>query len=475
MNSQHRQIRDWSRRTFLGNSFAGIGSLALASLPGISEMDCLTKSWSNPLPSLPHFAARAKRVVHLCMDGGPSQLESFDPKPALDRIDGQPFPASFMAGEQRGQLHGKEMLARKSFAKFKKWGQAGIEISELFSQIGTIADELCVVRSMSTEQINHDAALAFMNTGSIIKGQPGIGSQILYGLGLETNDLPGYVVMTSGGPVTQSDSSLQWTAGMLPSRYQGIVFQSPGVPVHFVCNSGDVCQSTYRHVKAGIQLREGQLAERDFDAEVERRIAQNEMTLQLQAAAPELTDMSSESQQTLDMYGVEELGDGSFGSNCLLARRLLERDVRYVQLHHRGWDHHSDLKRNLTVSANACDRPSAALVKDLKRLGMLEDTLVVWGGEFGRSPMAQGSGRDHHIDAFSIWMAGGGIKPGTVYGSTDELGYHCVENKVSVHDLHATMLHLFGIDHSRLTNSFQGPDVTLAGVAPSRVVTDILT
>ena len=474
MNSQHRQIRDLSRRTFLGNSLAGISSLALASLPGIPEVNRLSETCPYPLPSLPHFPARAKRVVHLCMAGGPSQLESFDPKPALDKIDGQPFPASFIKCEQRGQLRGKELLARKSFVNFRKWGQAGIEISELFPHIGSIADELCVIRSMSTEQINHDAALSFMNTGSIIKSQPGIGSRILYGLDERSKDLPGYVVMTSGGPVTQSEPSLLWTVGMLPSRYQGIVFQSPRTPVQSICNSSGACQSTHRQIVSGMQRGNGALAEKDCDAEVKRQIAQNEMSLQLRAAAPELTDMAGESQQTLDMYGVKDLGDGSFASNCLLARRLLERDVRYVQLHHRGWDHHSDLKRNFTVSSTACDRPSAALVKDLKRLGMLEDTLVVWGGEFGRSPMAQGSGRDHHIDAFSIWMAGGGIKPGTVYGSTDELGYHCVENKVSVHDLHATMLHLFGIDHSRLTRSLQGPDVKLAGVAPSRVVTDLL-
>ena len=434
---------DWSRRTFLSRSFAGIGSFALASLVGNDQASASDNLPWPTLQGLPHHAPKAKRIVHLCMAGGPSHLESFDPKPELDKIDGQDFPTSFTAGQQLAQLQNAKLKARKSFAKFKKWGEAGIEISEVFPHIGSIADEICVVRSMKTEQINHDTAHAFMNTGSIIKGRPSMGSWMLYGLGAETENLPGYVVMTSQGPGAQPVSARQWSAGFLPSKFQGVAFQSKGQPVHYIGNPDGVCQSTQRQVVAEVQRINGLLTDRHYDPEIATRIAQYEMAFQMQSAVPELADMSEESKDTLEMYGVKQPGDGSFASNCLLARRLLERGVRFVQLYHRGWDHHGNLEKDFTTSAKACDRPSAALVKDLKQRGLLEDTLIVWGGEFGRTPMAQGSGRDHHINAFSLWMAGGGIKPGTVYGATDELGYNSVENVVTVHDLHATMLHLF--------------------------------
>jgi len=475
----HQQL-NWSRRTFLSNSFAGIGSLALASLAGGKSAwadDLAKQGTDHPWPALtgfPHHAARAKRIVHLCMAGGPSHLESLDPKPELDKIDGNPFPDSFTAGEQLAQLQGAKLKARKSFIKFKKWGKSGTEISELFPNIGSIADDICVVRSMKTEQINHDTAHAFMNTGSIIKGRPCMGSWLLYGLGAETENLPGYVVMTSQGPGAQPVSARQWSAGVLPSKYQGVAFQSKGSPVHYIGNPSGVCQSTQRQVVNEVQRINGLLAERYYDPEVETRISQYEMAFKMQSAVPDLTDMSTETQATLDLYGVKQPGDGTFASNCLLARRLLERGVRFVQLYHRGWDHHSDLNKNFTIAAKDCDQASAALVKDLKQRGLLEDTLVVWGGEFGRTPMAQGTGRDHHINAFSIWMAGGGVKPGMTYGKTDELGYRSVENIVNVRDLHATMLHLFGIDHDRFTKKFQGLDLKLTGVEPSRVVHDII-
>ncbi len=473
------RLRDWSRRTFLSNSFAGIGSFALASLLGHppTVVGQQREEVAHPWPArhgLPHYAPRAKRIVHLCMAGGPSHLESLDPKPELERIDGQPFPESFTAGQQLAQLQNAKLVARKSFCKFQKWGQSGIEISELFPQIGSLADELCVIRSMTTEQINHDTAHAFMNTGSIIKGRPCMGSWLLYGLGAETENLPGYVVMTSEGPGAQPVSARQWSAGFLPSKYQGVAFQSRGRPVHYIGNPDGVCQSTQRQVVDEIQRVNGLLAERHVDPEIETRIAQYEMAFQMQSAVPDLIDMSGESPETLALYGVKQPGDGSFASNCLLARRLLERGVRFVQLYHRGWDHHGNLEKDFTKSAGDCDRPSAALVQDLKQRGLLDDTLVLWGGEFGRTPMAQGSGRDHHINAFSLWMAGGGVRPGMVYGATDELGYRSVENAVSVHDLHATLLHLFGIDHQRFTEKFQGLDLKLTGVEPSRVVHDII-
>ncbi len=431
----------------------------------------------HPWPALkgfPNYAPKAKRIVHLCMAGGPSHVESLDPKPELDRIDGQAFPSSFTDGQQLAQLQNAELKARKSFTKFKKWGDSGMEMSELFPHTGKLADDMCVIRSMTTEQINHDTAHAFMNSGSIIKGRPCMGSWLLYGLGAETANLPGYVVMTSSGPGAQPVSARQWSAGFLPSKFQGVAFQSSGAPVHYIGNPDGVCQSTQRQVIDEVGRLNGMLAQRHTDPEIDTRIAQYEMAFKMQSAVPELTDMSQESKQTLEAYGVKRPGDGSYASNCLLARRLLERGVRFVQLYHRGWDHHSNLIPNFTTSAKATDQPTAALVKDLKDRGMLEDTLVIWGGEFGRTPMAQGSGRDHHINAFSCWMAGGGVKGGMTYGATDELGYRSVENVVSVHDLHATMLHLFGVDHEKLRVQFQGLDLKLTGVEPSRIVTDIL-
>lgn len=408
------------------------------------------------------------------MAGGPSHLESLDPKPELDRIHDQPFPESFTAGQQLAQLQGAQLKARKSFVKFRKWGESGLEMSELFPLTGEHMDDLCVIRSMVTEQINHDTAHAFMNTGSIIKGRPCMGSWLLYGLGAETENLPGYVVMTSSGPGAQPVSARQWSAGVLPSRFQGVAFQSSGAPVHYIGSPEGVCQSTQRQVIEEVQRLNGLLAERKVDPEIDTRIAQYEMAFRMQTAVPELTDTSSETQQTLDNYGIKTSGDGSYASNCLMARRLLERGVRFVQLYHRAWDHHSNLEKNFTISAKATDRPTAALLQDLKERGLLEDTLVIWGGEFGRTPMAQGSGRDHHINAFSLWMAGAGVKGGMAYGATDELGYRSVQDVVSVHDLHATMLHLFGVDHERLRVQFQGLDLKLTGVEPSRVVSDIL-
>ncbi len=471
-----KRALEWSRRTFISRSFAGIGSFALASLlerESLAARPSEDHPWPS-LPNLPHYPPKAKRIVHLCMAGGPSHLESFDPKPQLDRIDGQPFPESMTEGQELAQLQNTKLLARKAFCSFRPWGQSGIEISSLFPHIGSMADDICVIRSMTTEQINHDTAHAFMNTGSIIKGRPSMGSWLLYGLGAETSELPGYIVMTSQGPGAQPVSARQWSAGVLPSRYQGIAFQSQGRPVHYIGNPDGVCQSTQRQVVDEIQRLNGMLSRNCFDPEIETRVAQYEMAFKMQTAVPDLADLSDESEQTLALYGIKSPGDGSFASNCLMARRLLERGVRFVQLYHRGWDHHSNLAKDFTTAAQACDQPSAALVKDLKQRGLLDDTLVLWGGEFGRTPMAQGSGRDHHINAFSVWMAGGGSKQGVVYGGTDELGYRSVENVVSVHDLHATMLALFGIDHERFTTKFQGLDLKLTGVEPCRVVHDII-
>jgi hypothetical protein len=321
---------------------------------------------------------------------------------------------------------------------------------------------------MYTDQINHDPAHAFMNTGSIIKGRPSMGSWLLYGLGAETDDLPGFVVLTSQGKSgLQPISARQWSSGFLPSKFQGILFQSKGQAVHYVGNPEGVCQSTQRQVIEEVNRLNGMLAEERIDPEIQTRISQYELAFRMQTSVPALTDFCSESKSTLELYGVKEPGDGSFASNCLLARRLAERGVRFIQLYHRAWDHHGDIEKDMPVAAKDVDQGSAALVKDLKQRGMLDDTLIIWGGEFGRTPMGQGTGRDHHIHAFSVWLAGGGIKGDLTWGRTDELGYRHIEDeqKVHVHDLHATMLYLCGIDHKRLTYRFQGRDFRLTDVA----------
>ena len=314
-----------------------------------------------------------------------------------------------------------------------------------------------------------------MNSGSILKGRPSMGSWLLYGLGAESQDLPGYVVMVSrGAGADQPISARQWSAGFLPSKFQGVQFQSKGSAVHYVGSPDGVCQSTQRQVIDEIQRLNGMLREERVDPEIDTRISQYEMAFRMQSSVPELSDMRDEPQHVLDLYGVKQAGDGSFASNCLLARRMLERGVRFVQLYHRGWDHHGNIDKDMPATAKLTDQPAAALVKDLKQRGMLEDTLVIWGGEFGRTPMGQGSGRDHHIKAFSLWMAGAGIKPGIVHGATDELGYASVQDIVHVRDLHATLLHQFGIDHSRFSTKFQGLDYKLTGVEPAKAIKAIM-
>ncbi len=472
-----------NRRTFLSRAGVGLGSLALGSLlhPELTRAANAIPSSAPPGKWLGavyprHLPVRAKRVIHLCMAGGPSHLESFDPKPELDRLSGQPFPESFTKGQQLAQLQNTQLKARGSFVKFNKHGQSGQEISDLFPNIAQVADDICVVRSMVTEQINHDPAQAFMNSGSILKGRPSMGSWLLYGLGAETDSLPGFVVFVSqgkGGGV-QPVSARQWSSGFLPSKFQGIQFQSRGNAVHYVGYPEGVCQSQQRLVIDEVQRLNGMLAEEKYDPEIQTRISQYEMAFRMQTSVPELTDFGQEPKHILEMYGVKPPGDGSFASNCLLARRLAERGVRFIQLYHRAWDHHADIQRNMPIAARECEQASAALIKDLKQRGMLDETLVIWGGEFGRTPMGQGTGRDHHILAFSLFLAGGGIKSGMTYGATDELGYRSVQNVVSMHDLHATMLHVCGIDFQKFSMKFQGLDARLTGVDPCRVVKDLL-
>ena len=459
----HRTSDVLMRRAFLSRAACGFGGLALAGLfGGTASAD---ERWRGVITK-PHHPVKAKRIIHLCMAGGPSHLETFDFKQALKDLHDKPFPDSFTKGQQLAQLQNTTLKARGPFAEFKKWGKSGQEISTLFPHLGSIADELCIIRSMHTEQINHDTAHAFMNTGSIIKGRPSWGSWMTYGLGSETQDLPGFVVMTSQGKGggAQPVSARQWSSGFLPSKFQGIQFQSKGDAVHYVANPAGVDHSMQRGVIDEVNRLNGLLDTRIHDPEIATRISQYEMAFRMQTSVPDLTDMSKEPKEVLERYGIKKPGDGTFASNCLLARRMAERGVRFIQLYHRAWDHHGNIEKDMPIAAGETDKSSAALIMDLKERGLLDDTLVLWGGEFGRTPMGQGSGRDHHILGFSVALAGGGIKPGITFGGTDELGYKAVDHPVSVHDLHATMMHLCGIDHLKLTYRTQGRDFRLTDV-----------
>jgi hypothetical protein len=476
MNLTHHEqfAQALNRRAFLRSSGIGLGSAALASL---LTRDSRADAAQPGLPGLPHHLPRAKRVIFLCMAGGPSHLETFDYKPKLAELDGQPMPEEYTRGQPIAQLQGQELKCLGPLTKFRKHGRSGQEISDFLPWQSKLADDICIVRSMVTEQINHDPAHTFMNTGTAISGRPSMGSWINYGLGSDGDDLPGFVVLTSvGGRNPQPIASRQWAAGFLPSRYQGVEFNSAGDPVHYVRSPDGVAPGQQRELVDAIQTlnrhRDGEV----HNPEISTRIAAYEMAFRMQSSVPDLMDLSGEPRHVLEMYGAEP-GDGSFASNCLLARRLAERGVRFIHLYHRGWDHHGDLAKYMNVCCKLTDRPTYALLTDLKQRGMLEDTLIIWGGEFGRTPMFQGKGgpgRDHHIKGFSMWLAGGGIRGGTTYGATDELGYNAIENVVHVRDLHATMLHLLGINHKRFSVKYQGLDMRLTGVEEARVVQDIL-
>jgi uncharacterized protein (DUF1501 family) len=472
-----------SRRTFLGRAGLSIGSAALSGLLGAgparaAERGGEGRTQAGGLEGLPHFAPKARRVIFLYMAGGPSHLETFDYKPKLAAMDGRPMPQSFTRGQPIAQLQGQELRCLAPQFPFRRCGRSGQEVAEVLPHTAQMADDLCIVRSLHTDQINHDPAHTVMNTGTSLPGRPSMGAWVTYGLGSACDDLPGFVVLTSeGGRNPQPIAARQWSAGLLPGRYQGVLFRSKGDPVHYVGSPPGVSRARQRRLVEAVQELDALTNVAAGDPEVETRVAQYEMAFRMQASVPELMDLSGEPRHVLQMYGARP-GDGSFASNCLLARRLAERGVRFIQLYHRGWDHHGDLAAYMKTCCGLCDRPAAALVRDLKQRGLLEDTLVIWGGEFGRTPMFQGKGenpgRDHHIRGFSMWLAGGGVKGGLTYGATDELGYAAVEDPVHVHDLHATMLHLLGIDHERLTYRSQGLDVRLTGVEKARVVHDIL-
>jgi hypothetical protein len=462
-----------SRRHFLGQ--AALGTAALASL--------LEKEGRAAAPALPHFAPRAKRVIFLFQSGGPSHLELLDYKPKLAGLHGSELPDSIRQGQRlTGMTSGQ-----KSFPviapgfKFSRHGKAGAWLSELLPHTARVVDDLCVVRSMHTEAINHDPAITFLQTGSQQPGRPSFGSWLSYGLGSEASDLPAFVVMISHGSGKDANQGLLdrlWGSGFLPSNHQGVKLLGGRDPVLYLSDPPGIDRKLRREMLDGLAGLNRLGHERDGDPEIQTRIAQYEMAFRMQASVPDLTDLSREPEKVVNLYGPDARKPGSFAANCLLARRLAERGVRFIQLYHRGWDNHGGLPTNLPKQCLDVDQPQAALIADLKQRGLLDDTLVIWGGEFGRTVYGQGGlqkdyGRDHHGRCFSLWLAGGGIKPGLVYGETDDYGYNVVKDPVHVHDLHATLLHCLGIDHERLTFRFQGRDFRLTDVHGT-VVKDIL-
>ena len=462
-----------SRRAFLSRTAQGLGAAALGSLLNPQSLHAATSH--GVLKSLP-LPQKAKRVIWLSMAGGPSHLETFDPKPKLGEMNGKPMPESFTKGQQLAQLQGQPLMCFGPQHPFAKYGKNQTEICSLFPHIGSIMDDICLVRSMTTDAINHDPAHMFMNTGSQIAGRPSMGAWITYGLGSIAENLPGFVVLTSLGKGGQNQpiAARQWSSGFLPSKHQGVQLRAKGDPVLYLTNPPGISPAMQHGDIAAINAMNQQRDALVHDPEIATRIAQYELAFKMQASVPDLMDLSKESAKTFDLYGCTP-GDGSFASNCLLARRLAERGTRFIQLYHKDWDHHGGVKEGIAFKAQEVDRACMALITDLKQRGMLDDTLVVWAGEFGRTPMSQGgSGRDHHNKAMSIWLAGAGIKRGMVYGSTDELGYAAVENVTTVHDLHATMLHQLGIQHEAFTYKFQGLDAKLTGVEGGKVMKGIL-
>jgi len=466
-----------ARRTLLKGTSMGLGALALNWLLG---QDSQAAAPADPLaPRQPHFAPRAKNVIFLHMVGAPSQLDLFDYKTTLQKYDGQPCPKELLEGKRFAFLRGHPSLLGTKF-KFAKHGQSGLEISENLPHLAQVADDIAVVKTLHTEQINHGPAQLMFHTGFGRFGRPSVGSWAAYGLGSVNRDLPAYVVMITG-KVAGAGSAL-WGSGFLPSAMQGVEFRSQGDPVLFLSNPPGVTQGDRRRLLDGIQsLNREQLADVG-DPEIAARISQYEMAFRMQASVPELMELKDEPAEVRELYGAKP-GQASFANNCLLARRLVERGVRFVQLFHADWDHHSGLDTNLPARCKEVDQPMAALVQDLKQRGLLDETLVVWGGEFGRTPMLQGTdaddnpaarpGRDHHKDAFCIWLAGGGVKPGFSYGRTDDLGYTIAEDPMHVNDFHATLLHLLGLNHERLTYKFQGRQYRLTDVA-GKVATKLL-
>jgi hypothetical protein len=467
-----------TRRHFFHDCGVGIGAMALGSMLSRDSQAAPDKPpRRDPLaPKKPHFKPKARAVIYLFMAGAPSQLELFEPKPELNKLNGQKVPESFTQGKRFAFIKGDAKLLG-SVRKFAKYGQCGMDLSELVPHHRDIVDDVCWLRGMKTDVFNHGPAKCFVNTGSPQFGRPSMGSWVTYGIGSESDSLPGFVVLQSGPRGPRGGAAL-YSSGFLPSVHQGVPFLKGSSPIlDLAPPPGYDAKRQKEFTDAVRDLNKLRLQETG-DPEIETRIAAYEMAYRMQSAAPELMDLSKETKETLDLYGVTA-GKPSFAANCLLARRLVERGVRFIQLYHTDWDHHGgslDLTKPLEQICKEVDRPCAALVKDLKRRGLLDETLVVWGGEFGRTPMGESRetiGRDHHIDAYTMWMAGSGVKRGFTYGQSDEIGYNVVENPVHVHDLQATVLHLLGLEHTRLTFRFQGRDYRLTDVH-GNVIEDIL-
>ncbi len=476
MNHKEEQnqiaLREITRRTLLRETGYGVGGLALASMLGGNAFGAQQKRTDPMAVKPPHFAPKAKSVIYLFMAGAPSQFELFDPKPTLTKFDGQECPDDLLNGERFAFIRGKPKLLGSPY-KFRQAGKSGQWVSELMPHFDGIADDVAVIRSMVTDQFNHAPAQLFMNTGFQLPGRPSLGSWLTYGLGSEREDLPGFVVLLSGENNPDGGKAC-YGSGFLPTSYQGVEFRSEGDPVLFLQDPKGMDRGTRREMLDAVRDLNRLKFQQVLDPEIESRIAQYELAFRMQTSVPELADLSKETPETIELYGAEP-GKRSFANNCILARRLVERGVRFVQLYHRGWDNHGtgpgdDIMTRLPKLCKEVDQAAAALVMDLKRNGLLDETLVIWGGEFGRTPMNEGrggspfKGRDHHPRAFTIWAAGGGIKPGISLGATDELGYNITEDPVHVHDLHATILHQMGLDHTRLTYRYQGRDFRLTDV-----------
>ena len=478
-----------SRRQLLHRAGLGFGSLALADMmsaaPDASSVAGSLASGSlGGLPGLPHFAPKAKRVIFLFMSGGPSHLESFDYKPYLNEKQGMEFPQSLRNGKALPGMAGSQSyfpLVGSPY-KFAQHGKSGAWVSAVFPETAKVVDDLCFVKSMVSEAVNHDPALTFLQTGSPLPGRPSIGAWVSYGLGTDNRDLPSFIVLISKRGVDQPLSARLWDSGFLPTQYQGVQFRAAKDPVLYLSEPNGIARQDTRHMLDALnKLHAREHAVRQ-DAAINSRIEQYEMAFRMQASVPEVTDISGEPEHIYEMYGKDAKKPGSFAANCILARRLAEKNVKFIQLYHPGWDHHGALPRDFAVGAAEIDQPCAALIKDLKQRDMLKDTLVIWGGEFGRTSYSQGSitkgdipsfGRDHHRGCFTFWMAGGGIKGGVTYGETDELGYTITRDPVTVNDFHATLLQLLGVNHERLTFRFQGRDFRLTDVA-GNVVQKIL-
>jgi uncharacterized protein (DUF1501 family) len=481
MNPQIEHLQAITRRHFYGQCGVGLGKIALASMLAgeLCERRSLAASGSaadNPLAPRPaHYPPKAKRVIYLFMAGAPSQLDLFDYKPALVKNDGQQIPAEIVRDQRYAFIRRDAKLLAPRF-KFARHGQCGAELSEIIPGLAEVVDDVALLKAMHTDQFNHAPGQLFMNTGSSLPGRPCLGSWVSYGIGSESDNLPAFVVLPSG---SNSAGVANWSSGFLPTTYAGVPLRSQGDPILNVSSPAGVDPAAQRET---IDLV-GRLNRRRLDAvgdpEIATRIASYEMAYRLQSSAPELMNLAGETQQTLDMYGAVP-GKPSYANNCLLARRLVERGVRFVTIYHEAWDHHTDVEGGLKTQCGLTDKPCAALIKDLKQRGLLDNTLVVWGGEFGRTPMVESNaalgrklGRDHHPQAFTMWLAGGGVRGGVTLGKTDELGFHTAEEPVHVHDLQATILHLLGLDHKRLTYKFQGRDFRLTDVS-GNVVSKIL-